>query len=345
MKTIKVLLLAANPSGTDQLELEKENRTIIEKVRASKFRDNIKIVSRWAVRPDDLIQYFNEETPDIVHFSGHGKRSAEIILTDEYGQAKPIPSDALTDLFSVLPGRIKVVLLNACWSRDQAEAISKRIDCTIGMRKSISDDAAILFSASFYRAIGFGKSVQNAFDQGCTSLALEGTREEKTPELIARARVNPSRLRLVRPRYRMWIVLLSAFALLALGIGGACSYLSHGEKIRQGNAFPRSEISFVDAVALRKQGLQAKNLPASQGRVLEHYVAWEGFVAELRPDGYVIQPEEVDPKDEIERALVVLRNPRERPEYRKGERIRILGFVTQFDATGTGVGNATIIEK
>ncbi len=63
----------------------------------------------------------------------------------------------------------------------------------------ISDRAAINFAASFYRAIGFGRSVQEAFDQGKTALALQGIGEEETLELLTRDGVDASEVVLVRP--------------------------------------------------------------------------------------------------------------------------------------------------
>src|SRR5690348_11295843 len=58
--------------------------------------------------------------------------------------------------------------LNACYTRVQAEAISDVIDYVIGMNATIGDKAASAFAASFYRAIGFGRSVKDSFDQGCS---------------------------------------------------------------------------------------------------------------------------------------------------------------------------------
>jgi hypothetical protein len=85
-----------------------------------------------------------------------------------------------------------VVVLNACFSRPQAEAIVEVIDCAIGMNKAIGDEAAIVFAAAFYQSIGFGRSVEEAFESGKAALMLEGIPEESTPELLVRKGVDPS---------------------------------------------------------------------------------------------------------------------------------------------------------
>ena len=71
-------------------------------------------------------------------------------------------------------------------ARPQAEAITSVIDFAIGMNDKINDKAAIAFAAAFYRALGYGNSVRNAFDQGIVSIMLEGVPDEDVPVLHVR---------------------------------------------------------------------------------------------------------------------------------------------------------------
>lgn len=65
------------------------------------------------------------------------------------------------------------------------------------MNSKISDKAAIAFASSFYRAIGFGRSIQEAFDQGRTSLLLEDIPEEDIPELLVKDGLDARRITLI----------------------------------------------------------------------------------------------------------------------------------------------------
>lgn len=65
------------------------------------------------------------------------------------------------------------------------------------MKRAIGDEAAITFAASFYRAIGFGKSVREAFDQGVLALQLANIDEDKTPNLLVKKGVDPAKVNLV----------------------------------------------------------------------------------------------------------------------------------------------------
>lgn len=192
-----ILFLAANPTDTDRLLLDEESRSIDQRIRSADERDSLELVTKWAVRPDDLLEYLNEYMPQIVHFSGHGTEREEIILLDASHRAIPVPAPALKQLFTAMKGNIRVVVLNACYSRPQAEAIVEVIDCAIGMKQEIGDEAAIAFASSFYRAIGYAHSVADAFEQGKTALMLAGIPEEHTPTLHSRVGVDPAGVFLV----------------------------------------------------------------------------------------------------------------------------------------------------
>ena len=196
MQTVKALFLAANPASTHRLAIDEEMRAIEQKVLAAKHRDVLIFQSAWAVRPDDLLQLLNQHRPHIVHFSGHG-RSEGLSLAGNDGKEKLVTTQALKALFATLKDNIRLVFLNSCYSREQAQALVKSIDCVIGMKKSIHDDAAAVFASSFYRAIGFGRSIQEAFDQGITSLLLEGIPQEDVPELLVKEGVDASKVILI----------------------------------------------------------------------------------------------------------------------------------------------------
>jgi len=198
MSTKKIVLfLASNPKGMRHLNLDEELRSIKTKLTASEYRDVLDLISSWAVRPDDLLQELSANKPTIVHFSGHGSEAGELVLMNALGRAKKVRPSALKALFSALKYNIRLVVLNACYSKTQAIAIAHVIDCVVGMKASIGNQAAITFAAAFYRAIGFGGSVKEAFEQGKVSLMLEGIPEENTPELFVRKDVNPAAVCLV----------------------------------------------------------------------------------------------------------------------------------------------------
>ena len=183
----KLLFLAANPLDTDSLRLDEEMRAIDISLRQADLREQFDVRSHWAVRIGDLQELLLRYQPDIVHFSGHGSNAGEIVLQDAQGQGMVVPPAALADLFGLLSDTIRCVVLNACYSADQAEAIAGEIDCVIGMTDAITDTASIEFSTAFYRALGYGRSVQSAFDLGCNQIDLASLDEAHKPLLLGAA--------------------------------------------------------------------------------------------------------------------------------------------------------------
>ena len=67
------------------------------------------------------------------------------------------------------------------------------------MARAIGDDAAITFAASFYRAVGFGRSVKEAFDQGIAAVLLDGSKEGRTPVLVSKDNAAAEKVYLINP--------------------------------------------------------------------------------------------------------------------------------------------------
>ncbi len=231
MEKIKVLLFAANPRGTAPLDLAREFREIDEEVRLGTFRSAVELILVPGTRPVDLLRKLNENQPQIVHFSSHGSPD-EIVLesgepeaadvglggailrsADErdmkkvgpvevvglgHGEPQVVSKSALVNVLrSCNQGNLRLVVLNACSTRPQAEALTEVVDCVVSMNQTITDRAAIMFAASFYGALAFGCSVQKAFEQGVARLGAEAIIECDTPELVIRRGVDAAQVVLV----------------------------------------------------------------------------------------------------------------------------------------------------
>jgi CHAT domain len=125
MKTI--LILSANPQGTDPLRLDQEVREIREAIQRSRHRDQFQIEQRLAVRPRDIQLALLEYRPQIIHFCGHGGGQHGLVLEDERGEINFVSTQALASLFELFAEQVECILLNACYSKMQAEAIAQHI--------------------------------------------------------------------------------------------------------------------------------------------------------------------------------------------------------------------------
>jgi hypothetical protein len=184
--TTTILFLSADPRDTVRLRLGEEQREIGEKLRLAQMREDFLLEVRSAVRPADLSQALLDTNPTIVHFSGHGSELGAICLEDAGGYAQEVTADALGQLFQSFGTQTRCVVLNACFSEVQAEAIARHVAYVVGMSHEIGDDGAIAFSVGFYQAIGAGRSIDDAFALGVAQLQLRGIDEGHVPRLLRR---------------------------------------------------------------------------------------------------------------------------------------------------------------
>lgn len=195
---ITVLFLASSPEDLEPLRLDQETREIQQRLRTSEHRDSIKVEWRLARQLRDLMDDLNQTRPHVVHFSGHGNQR-EFAFEDADGDTKPLSNELLAQLLSVNSDRIRLAVFNSCQSAAQAQLACDHIELAIGMSTTVADAAAKTFAAQFYSSIGYGHSVEKAFAQAKTQVALEYGDGGHVPELFVAEGVDPATVVLVDP--------------------------------------------------------------------------------------------------------------------------------------------------
>lgn len=190
IKPQKILILAANPKQTVRLRLDEELRDLEEGLQRAQNRDNFELRSKWAVRPRDIRRAILDYRPNIIHFSGHGAGVQGLAFEDEIGNEQLVTGEALAGLFGQFSNQVECVLLNACYSEVQADAIVQHINYVIGMNDEIKDKAAIEFVVGFYDALlaynpeyDSGSSVEFAFNIARNAIVLAGVSGKSIPVL------------------------------------------------------------------------------------------------------------------------------------------------------------------
>lgn len=183
LKKKTILFLAANPKNTTHVDLQKEAKDIAEGLQRSKKGGHFQLEQQWAVTPREMQRAVLDYKPEIVHFSGHGAGERGLALEDDMGQIKLVNAKALAALFEAFQEYVECVILNACYSEVQAEAIARHIPYVIGMKQTVGDNAAREFAVGFYDTLAAGESIEFAYKLGCVSISMAGIPEELTPVL------------------------------------------------------------------------------------------------------------------------------------------------------------------
>jgi hypothetical protein len=189
---IRILFLSANPWTTSRILVDEEEREIFEKLQEGPYRDSFELHKHSAIRSIDLQRLLMMYEPHIVHFSGHASKTQKIILGGTRGRGKEVDRQGLVEVFALYKNHVRLVLLNACFTRTQARSLSGVIDYTVGTGKGLGDKGGVAFAGAFYRALGFGKSVKEAFASAKAELGLTKMPRTTGIELFVRDGIRES---------------------------------------------------------------------------------------------------------------------------------------------------------
>lgn len=195
MALTRILFLAANPTDTQALALDKEVRAVQNKLRGSGADEEIQLRSEWAVHAQDLPELLTAYRPQIVHFSCHGSPSGELLLTGANDDAVPVSTETLQRVFRQCSPGLRCVVLNACFSGQQATALLQVVPVVVAMASEIPDAVATIFAVGFYRAVASGENVHSAVELGRIQLELaKMSKYRDLPQLLYGEGVDPTKV-------------------------------------------------------------------------------------------------------------------------------------------------------
>lgn len=180
----KLLFLSVDAAGHERLSSSREYRDLEQQLKVHGLRHSIQLIPKFAVRISDIPRALNEHKPDIVHFSGHGTASDEIVLLNEHDEGLCLQASALATLLQPFRYCVRLVVFNTCYSQALAAEVAHHIEHAIGMSSTVDDQSALAFSGALYQALAYGAHLAGALEQARAALQIRGGLA--TPVLIAR---------------------------------------------------------------------------------------------------------------------------------------------------------------
>ena len=170
--------MAAAPDDKIYVNVVKEGTEIQQTLDGQ--QDKFQFFHSLGITKDHFLDDLERYRPNILHFSGHGTEYSSLVFQD----GDELSSEQLEKTFQSLPFKISVVFLNACYSKHQVRSISKYVDYIIGMKKAVSDEAAIIFSSKFYKSLLKNINYKEAYSDAITYLSYYLESESSIPKLI-----------------------------------------------------------------------------------------------------------------------------------------------------------------
>lgn len=190
-----ILFLSANPEGTDPINVKAELGAILSSLRQTSGRDHVNVVYQHEIKDsEEIYTYIEQYKPHVIHFGVHGNSEGTMAL-----QKKVITLNVLQQSVKIAKKKnpyFRLLVLNACYSQQWAKEItdSNKKCCAVGTPDELDDEKAIAFSSRFYRSLGNGETVLEAFqlaetvfeEQEVTALALSETVAEGEAATVKR---------------------------------------------------------------------------------------------------------------------------------------------------------------
>lgn len=168
----KIALAAASPKDLARLNIEEEFARINDVKDFSFNINNLSIEYRPSLTKDRLTRLLSKNKPNILHFSGHGS-GAVLYFRDQNNYSVKVDKKALAELLIVYADTLECVILNACYSKEQAELLAQYIPNVIGTSSAIGNEKSIKFSELYYQALFNGRSYKEAFEETMGGVGIE----------------------------------------------------------------------------------------------------------------------------------------------------------------------------
>ncbi len=259
---VRVLLIAANPPGTDRIGFDREFQDLKECLERATHGSRFDIEMVLAADYQRIAESVLKFRPNVLHFSGHAREDA--LYVERRGQLYDLLDPSiLRDLLAENGDDTRVVVLNACDTSGAAANFRERIPATIGMRAAVLDSAAQAFSLGFYRALGDGRSVASAFRLGVLEIRGTGLSDADLPELHAGDGVDVEQLfatrsaqKPTRPQKSREQQLAEVTRRVAVRLAGSSALRSAFTRLFENTAYDRAARMLVREMDLEASVLQ-----------------------------------------------------------------------------------------
>lgn len=167
---ITVLLVSADPVDEVRLQVSREFKAIITKLKHGRYGDRFTLVQAPASSLDDLQTALLDNEPHVLHLCCHGLPDGSLKLSSATGETEVVSKRQLRDLLNAVPDRLRLVVVNACFSQELARDIPPTIDAAIGLDNAVKDTDAIAFAVAFYEGLAYGRTLETAYKLGLARL-------------------------------------------------------------------------------------------------------------------------------------------------------------------------------
>jgi len=173
--SVKLLVVVAAPEDQPALNWRHELTMLAEALEELIDLGKVQLIPCLHATHEMLHMALLEQSPDVVHFIGHGHydhahKRGWLSLENKRSKSAPIEAQDLARMFRRYGGNL--VVLNACdtangdWAGLAPALVRAEVPAVVAMQWPVEDRAAIRFSRLFYRALAMGRTVDECVAEG-----------------------------------------------------------------------------------------------------------------------------------------------------------------------------------
>jgi hypothetical protein len=182
--TLTILMINADLRDQGRLRLHAEEQAMRDALNDSRYRSAFTIHTLSISTVPRIIQAIQLFQPTVLHYSGHAGTNG-LAIEDGRGNTMVLDDMGLRAILREAVG-LKLVVLNACATRNLAVSAARSIGFSVTMRDDLDDDAASQWTRVFYNALGNGQNLNQSFRWALGSiLADPATRYRIRPYLTS----------------------------------------------------------------------------------------------------------------------------------------------------------------
>ena len=184
LRAPRLTVLATASGRAGRAALAREVHELEDWLEAAGHADSVEIAAVHAHRFADLEPAFMHRRPAVVHMVGRTRKV-----------------DRLRGPLAAAGDSLKVLVLSAGRSLDDAGRLAELVPVTLGTPRGLEAEVRAAFAAILYAALAHGLSAADAFERARTALAAAKMTNGEGPRLYARIACDPAGVHVVdRPR-------------------------------------------------------------------------------------------------------------------------------------------------
>lgn len=165
--------------------LEEEARQVRNEMATAERAGRCVLVVLQYATLDGILAIFDDERYRehiaAFHFAGHGEEGA-VVLHGDSGQARYTGMEGLANFLLAQQG-LRFIFLNACWTQGiSTKLLSTGSRAAVTIKGEIGDEWAMRFAVHFYRALGGGAAVGEAYTKARGAVEAEAYHAAYPPD-------------------------------------------------------------------------------------------------------------------------------------------------------------------